>query len=316
MNRRRRRAGRGAGRAPPGRSTRRAPTRDRALRSGDRRDVRSGSPTPRSRWSSGARCTTPAVPRTRAAPSSEGSSGSGDGGDLAVELEAWYLTSAVLLPERAPDAHRRVDTILEHPGQTSSPAQRALMSKALIMRMYAGDPRDGLVALARELYARRPAAGGGRAGLAGRRPRGRGAQLLRRIRRGRRRARPGPGSDPAQRLGDVGRRRLAVARAPATVDGADPGRGRGRPHRRRHLHGRDAALPAGRRPLPDPRADRARRAGRGRGALRRASTATPPPPGSSPRGSTSRGPGWPPIAATMRGRWRRSWPAASSSRAC
>ena len=77
----------------------------------------------------------------------------GRGGELVVELEAWYLTSAVLLPARAPDAHRRVDAILEHPGQTSSPAQRALMSKALIMRMYAGEPRDGLVSFARELYA-------------------------------------------------------------------------------------------------------------------------------------------------------------------
>ena len=44
-----------------------------------------------------------------------------DGGELAIELEAWYLTSAVLLPERAPDAHRRTRRSSPVPGADRPP---------------------------------------------------------------------------------------------------------------------------------------------------------------------------------------------------
>ena len=73
-----------------------------------------------------------------------------DGGELATELEAWYLTSAVLVPERAPDAHRRTEAITAR--SASTPAARLLASKSLIMRMYEGQPHQPLAELALELY--------------------------------------------------------------------------------------------------------------------------------------------------------------------
>jgi DNA-binding CsgD family transcriptional regulator len=76
-----------------------------------------------------------------------------DGGELALTLESWYLTSAVLVPERAPDAHRRVDAIVARVGGAATPAERVLMSKALIMRLYAGGTRAELVPLALRLFA-------------------------------------------------------------------------------------------------------------------------------------------------------------------
>jgi DNA-binding CsgD family transcriptional regulator len=75
-----------------------------------------------------------------------------DGGDLALELEAWYLTSAVLLPERAADARRRTDAIVARSRDRSTPAVRLLASKSLIMRVYEGQPHEPLVELALELY--------------------------------------------------------------------------------------------------------------------------------------------------------------------
>jgi DNA-binding CsgD family transcriptional regulator len=78
-------------------------------------------------------------------------------GELALDLEAGYLTSAVVVPARATDAHRRVEAILARPDRTAGCAERALTAKALIMRVYAGQgPSDELAALAVELY------GGGR----------------------------------------------------------------------------------------------------------------------------------------------------------
>jgi DNA-binding CsgD family transcriptional regulator len=82
--------------------------------------------------------------------------GAHDGDELATDLTAWYLTSAMLLDGRAADAHRRVDAILAHAERAGTRAERALVSKALIMRVYEGAPADGLVALAHALY------GGGR----------------------------------------------------------------------------------------------------------------------------------------------------------
>ena len=75
------------------------------------------------------------------------------GGELRHELEAWYLTSAVLLPDRARDAHRRTEAILARATQPSTPAERGLMSKTLIMRVYRGEPCEPLGRLAWDLYA-------------------------------------------------------------------------------------------------------------------------------------------------------------------
>jgi DNA-binding CsgD family transcriptional regulator len=74
-------------------------------------------------------------------------------GELALDLEAGYLTSAVVVPARAPDAHRRVEAILGRADRTAGRARRSLTSKALMMQVYAGaSSRDGLAALALELY--------------------------------------------------------------------------------------------------------------------------------------------------------------------
>lgn len=73
-------------------------------------------------------------------------------GELAVELEAWYLTSAVLLPARAPAAHRDTEAIIARSRTGSTPAVRLLASKSLIMRVYEGQPHAALVDLALELY--------------------------------------------------------------------------------------------------------------------------------------------------------------------
>jgi DNA-binding CsgD family transcriptional regulator len=76
-----------------------------------------------------------------------------EGGDLAVDLEAWYLTSAWLLPDRAQEAHRRIEAIQERVGPGATPAERALLSKALAMSVYEGRPHGPLRELARALYA-------------------------------------------------------------------------------------------------------------------------------------------------------------------
>ena len=72
--------------------------------------------------------------------------------DLAIELEAWFLTSAVLVPDRAEDAHRRTDEIIARTRRRATPAARALASKSLIVRVYEGEPYPELAEFALELY--------------------------------------------------------------------------------------------------------------------------------------------------------------------
>ena len=74
-----------------------------------------------------------------------------DADELAVDLESGYLTSAMLEPELAADAHRRVDAILASEALLSSRAGRALVSKAMIMRLFAGGPHDEILAVAHRL---------------------------------------------------------------------------------------------------------------------------------------------------------------------
>ena len=150
-----------------------------------------------------------------------------DGGEQALDLEAWYLTSAVLVPQRAPEAHRRVDTILARRAALATSGGRMLASKALIMRAYAAAPHGELVALARDLL-RRQVVCWTRAGSPSRPcARGRHVELLRRVRGGRGDPRPRAGGDAARRLGDLGRRRQSTAGAPATLDRVDLRRRRG-----------------------------------------------------------------------------------------
>ena len=78
-----------------------------------------------------------------------------DGGDLAVDVESWWLTSAMLLPDRAPEAHRHVADILARAETASTRAERVLASKALIMSVYRGTHRERLVPLAGGSVAKR-----------------------------------------------------------------------------------------------------------------------------------------------------------------
>jgi DNA-binding CsgD family transcriptional regulator len=74
-----------------------------------------------------------------------------DGSELAIDLEAGYLTSAMLEPGLAVEVHRRVEVILAE-DRLASRAERALTSKAMLMRLLAGGPRDEVLDLAHRLY--------------------------------------------------------------------------------------------------------------------------------------------------------------------
>ena len=80
-----------------------------------------------------------------------------DAGELANELEAWYLTSAVLVPERAREANRRADAISAQPGIASTPSGRLLVSRSVTVRVREGQPHDALVRLADMLFDDAPA---------------------------------------------------------------------------------------------------------------------------------------------------------------
>ena len=70
--------------------------------------------------------------------------------ELAVDLEAGHLAAAMQAPDRAAAAHRQADAILaaRRPGNR---AERELASKAMIMRLWAGAPREEILAIARRL---------------------------------------------------------------------------------------------------------------------------------------------------------------------
>ena len=71
--------------------------------------------------------------------------------ELAVDLDAGYLTAAMQAPDRAAEAHRQADAILaaERPANR---AERALASKAMTMRLWGGAPRDEILSIARRLF--------------------------------------------------------------------------------------------------------------------------------------------------------------------
>jgi DNA-binding CsgD family transcriptional regulator len=71
--------------------------------------------------------------------------------ELRVELEGAYLNSALFTPERARDAHRRARTILARSAAPAGPGELALLSKALMMRLWAGEERAEVLAAARRL---------------------------------------------------------------------------------------------------------------------------------------------------------------------
>ena len=87
--------------------------------------------------------------------------------ELAVDLEGGYLAAAMQSPDRAAEAHDLAGAILaaERP---SNRAERELASKAMVMRMWAGAPRDEVLA---DRAAARPRRRPVRRGLASDRPR-------------------------------------------------------------------------------------------------------------------------------------------------
>ena len=77
--------------------------------------------------------------------------GAQDSSELAVDLEAGDLTTAMLEPSLAVAAHRRAAAISASAELLGTRAGRALASKAMIMRLWAGAPRDEILAVARKL---------------------------------------------------------------------------------------------------------------------------------------------------------------------
>jgi DNA-binding CsgD family transcriptional regulator len=71
--------------------------------------------------------------------------------ELRVELEGGYLNSALFTPGRARDAHQRARQILARSTALAGPGELALLSKALMMRLWAGEDRGEVLAAARRL---------------------------------------------------------------------------------------------------------------------------------------------------------------------
>ena len=72
--------------------------------------------------------------------------------ELAADLEGAYLTSAMHTPSRAADAHARGDEILAAM-RVDSRSGRGLASTAMMMRLFAGRPRDEILDVAHRLDA-------------------------------------------------------------------------------------------------------------------------------------------------------------------
>jgi DNA-binding CsgD family transcriptional regulator len=73
--------------------------------------------------------------------------------ELQVALEGGYLNSALFTPARARDAHRRARRLLAQAAGLTAPGELALLSKALMMRLWAGEDREAVLATARRLVA-------------------------------------------------------------------------------------------------------------------------------------------------------------------
>jgi DNA-binding CsgD family transcriptional regulator len=72
-------------------------------------------------------------------------------GELRIELEAGYLNSALFTPERARDAHQRAPQILARRAALAGPGELALLSKALMLRLWAAEDREEVLGAARRL---------------------------------------------------------------------------------------------------------------------------------------------------------------------
>jgi DNA-binding CsgD family transcriptional regulator len=72
-------------------------------------------------------------------------------GELRVALEAGYLNSALFTPQRARDAHQRAPQILARRAALAGPGELALLSKAVMLRLWAAEDREEVLAAARRL---------------------------------------------------------------------------------------------------------------------------------------------------------------------
>jgi DNA-binding CsgD family transcriptional regulator len=77
--------------------------------------------------------------------------GGGQDTDLRVELEGGYLNAALFDPDRAVDAHRRATDILAGTDDLTSAPELALLSKAMMLELWAGGPRDEVLTAAHRL---------------------------------------------------------------------------------------------------------------------------------------------------------------------
>ena len=75
-----------------------------------------------------------------------------DGGDLAIDLEGAFLTSALHDPARVDHAHERAWAVIHDEQRLATRAARARTSKALIVGVLGGVPRPEILALARDLF--------------------------------------------------------------------------------------------------------------------------------------------------------------------
>jgi len=76
-----------------------------------------------------------------------------DRGELALELEAGYLTAAMISPAHAAAAHRRAAAIVARDAETATASERTLATKALLIRCWNGGRRDEMLRIARHLFA-------------------------------------------------------------------------------------------------------------------------------------------------------------------
>ena len=74
-----------------------------------------------------------------------------DNDELRVELEGGYLNAALFAPDRAADAHVRAHDIMRRADRLTSHAELALLSKAMMMQLWEGRPRDVVLGAAHRL---------------------------------------------------------------------------------------------------------------------------------------------------------------------
>jgi DNA-binding CsgD family transcriptional regulator len=71
--------------------------------------------------------------------------------DLRAELEGGHLNAALFVPDRSPDVRTRTAELIVEADTLTSDAELALLSKAIMLELWAGGPRSRLVTTARRL---------------------------------------------------------------------------------------------------------------------------------------------------------------------